>query len=141
MREIRAVGETLIVPGDDRSLTYRPRGVTLDDGTWVAHTSRGGAMSSVWCVDLGGRFVEVVHLGHGPVGGELVVVVPDADHVIVGDLVRAAVPTEVPESWPRAVDLVLGLTGPDTIVLTTDGSTDREAVEAFHQALLGVVHG
>ena len=40
----------------------------------------------MWATDLGDRYVEVVHLGHGPEGGELVLVVPDADTVALGDL-------------------------------------------------------
>lgn len=133
-----------MVHGRDRNLTYRPRRVTLDDGTWVAHESRGGSMSSVWAVDLGARFIEVVHLGHGPVGGELVVVVPDADTVLIGDLHRPdldAEPVTVPPSWPVAVDLALGLTGPSTTILTTSGSVGREDLQDFHQTLLGRLHG
>ena len=47
MREIVRTADTIVVPGRDRSLTYRSRRITLDDGTWVAHESRGGSLSSV----------------------------------------------------------------------------------------------
>ena len=61
----------VVVTGDERTLTYRPRLVTLSDDTTIEHESRGGTLSSVWAGDLGGRYVEVAHLGHGPEGGEL----------------------------------------------------------------------
>ena len=77
MAGIRDTGDgTVVVEGTERTLVYTPRLVTLDDGTTVAHESRGGDMSSVWAVDLGGDFfAEVAHLGDGPVGGELVMTV------------------------------------------------------------------
>lgn len=139
MREIVRTADTIVVPGRDRSLTFRSRRVTLDDGTWVAHESRGGSLSSVWAVDLGDRFVEVVHLGGGPLGGELVVVVPDADTVLLGDLVSEPA-GEVPPSWPVAVDLAIGLTGPGTTVLASAGEVAREDLADFHQRLLGLLH-
>ncbi|WP_040320202.1 hypothetical protein [Aeromicrobium marinum] len=140
MREIRRVGDTVVVDGAERRLTYRPRRVTLDDGTWVAHESRGGSMASVWAVDLGDRFVEVVHLGHGPVGGELVVVVPDADQVLVGDLYLPQLPERIDPTWPVAVDLLIGMVGPGTRVLATGGPVDRDELVDFHQLLLGALH-
>ncbi len=139
MREILRTADTIVVTGRDRSLTYRPRRITLDDGTWVAHESRGGSLSSVWAVDLGDRFVEVVHLGGGPLGGELVVVVPDADTVLLGDLVSEPTGT-VPESWPVAVDLAIGLTGPGTTIIGSSGDVPREDLADFHQRLLGLLH-
>ena len=42
--------------------------------------------------DLGGRRVEVAHLGRGHTDGDLVVVVPDADVVFAGDLIESAGP-------------------------------------------------
>ena len=142
MPEIVRTGETVVVRGRDQDLTYRPRGVTLSDGGWVAHESRGGFMSSVWAIDLGDRFVEVVHLGHGHSGGELVVVVPNADTVLIGDLYTPNLEgTDVKPSWPAAVDLVLGLTHPTTTILASSGPVEREDLADFHQTLLGRLHG
>ncbi len=139
MRQIARTGDAIVVSGRDRDLTYRSRRVTLDDGTWVAHESRGGTLSSVWAVDLGDRFVEVVHLGGGPSGGELAVVVPDADTVLLGELVSE--PTgPVPPSWPVAVDLAIGLTGPATTILGATGEVSREHLAELHQRLLGLLH-
>src|SRR5215213_8598169 len=76
----------VVVEGAERSLTYTPRLVTLDDGTTIAHESQGGDMASVWALDLGGDwFVEVAHLGDGPVGGELVMTVT---HIGLDETVR-----------------------------------------------------
>lgn len=140
---IGSEGEVVSVTGTTRTLTYRPRRVTLSDGTFLMHESRGGTLSSVWAADLGDLFVEVVHLGHGPLGGELVLVVPDGDVVALGDLVPPldAVPSAVTPSWPAAVDLAVGLTRPSTRILTSGGLITREDLEDFHQTLLGVLHG
>jgi hypothetical protein len=137
---IKADGDVVVVTGTERTLTYRPRRVTVSDGTFVMHTSRGGAMSSVWFTDLGDCFVEVVHLGAGPEGGELVMVVPGRDTVALGDLVGGK-PKRATESWARAVELAVGLTTPATRILTSRGEITRDDLEAFHQRLLGVIHG
>jgi glyoxylase-like metal-dependent hydrolase (beta-lactamase superfamily II) len=128
------------VAGTQRTLTYRPRQVDLDDGTLVAQESQGGTLNAVWTTDLGDRYVEVVHLGDGPAGGELVLVVPDGDIVVVGDLYEPA-PAHVPASWPVVIDLVLGLTTQDSTILTSHGAITRDDLEAFHQRLLGALHG
>jgi hypothetical protein len=147
---VEGISETadglVVVQGRERSLTYSPRLVTLDDGTTVAHASRGGEMSSVWATDLGGGFfVEVAHLGDGPVGGELVMTVTwiglheTRRYVAVGDLYATEVPDVVPPGWPAAVDLALGLMDGRVELLGTDATKDD--VEAFHQRLLGALHG
>ncbi len=143
MGAIGSDGEVVSVTGTSRTLTYRPRRVTLSDGTFLMHESRGGTLSSVWAADLGDLFVEVVHLGHGPQGGELVLVVPDGDVVALGDLVPSLDPPAgtVTPTWPAAVDLAIGLTRPSTRILTSGGEIDRDALETYHQTLLGVLHG
>ncbi|MBC7632594.1 hypothetical protein [Aeromicrobium sp.] len=145
MGGIRETDEgVLVVEGAERTLTYTPRLVTLDDGTTIAHESQGGGLSSVWAADLGGVFVEVAHLGHGPVGGELVMTVTTTDDpahttVAVGDLWTDDVPAHVAPSWPVAVDLALGLVGVRTTLVHPDISKDQ--LEDLHQLLLGALHG
>ena len=136
----------IVVQGAEVSLTYTPRRVSLDDGTTVAHESQGGEMSSVWAADLGGDwFVEVAHLGDGPVGGELVMTVTHIGldetvrYVTIGDLWADELPADVPPSWPVAVDLALGLMDGDVTVLGP-GIT-KDDVETLHQRLLGALHG
>ena len=136
----------IVVDGTERSLTYTPRLITLDDGTTVAHESQGGEMSSVWATDLGGGwFVEVAHLGDGPVGGELVMTVTSIGleetirYVAIGDLWADELPADVPPSWPVAVDLALGLMEGQVQILGADITKDD--VETLHQRLLGALHG
>lgn len=141
MEPITVTDEAVVVTGDSLTLTYRPRRITVSDGTFLMHESRGGTLSSVWATDLGGRFVEVIHLGDGPVGGELVMVVPDVDVVAVGDLYTHLPPPAPRASWPAAIDLAIGLTTPRSRILTSSGTVAREELEAFHQRLLGLLHG
>jgi hypothetical protein len=152
---VEGISETpdghVIVTGGERSLTYEPRRVTLDDGTIVAHESQGGEMSSVWAADLGGPFfVEVAHLGDGPVGGELVMTVTHIGldetrrFVALGDLWADDLPDDVRPSWAAAVDLALGLLDGDPVLLGTgrDGAPlTKDDVEDLHQRLLGALHG
>ena len=137
---------SIVVEGTERSLTYLPRLITLDDGTTVAHESQGGEMSSVWATDLGGDwFAEVAHLGDGPVGGELVMTVTHIGldetvrYVTIGDLWADDLPAHVPPSWPVAVDLALGLLDGEVQVLGPDITKDD--VATLHQRLLGALHG
>ncbi|WP_158548105.1 MBL fold metallo-hydrolase [Desertihabitans brevis] len=72
-------------------------------------------------VDLGARWVELAHLGVGHTRSDVVVVVPDARVVFVGDLAESAPspvdgspapwfgPDSVPEEWAATLDAVLGL--------------------------------
>ncbi|MGJ9411275.1 hypothetical protein ACHAAC_01075 [Aeromicrobium sp. CF4.19] len=141
MSEIHVADDHVSVAGSLRTLVHRPREVTLDDGTRLLHESRGGTLSAVWAGDLGDVFVEVLHPGHGPEGGELVLVVQEQDVVSLGDLVASETPVAVGPEWPVAVDLVLGLMSERTRVITSSGEVTRADVEDFHQRLLGVLHG
>jgi len=130
---------TIIVSSGDDTLVYTPYAVSAPDGELIAHESRGGRLAAVWSTAVGEAFVEISHLGHGPAGGELVMVVTEPGapaRVALGALVEDVVPTEAPTSWPAALDLALGLIVDDTL-----DSGDKDAVEEFHQRLLEVVHG
>jgi hypothetical protein len=159
--DVEGISETpdghVVVTGGERSLTFAPRRVTLDDGTVVAHESQGGAMSAVWAADLGAPyFVEVAYLGDGPVGGELVMTVtrlapgdPARPRrlVALGELWSAELPTTVPTGWAgwaAAVDLALGLLDGDVELLGTGpggAPLTKDDVEDLHQRLLGALHG
>lgn len=112
------------------------------DGRWadlldseVALPTR--TFSSVLALDLGDRAVEVVHPGRGHTGGDCVVLVPDADVVLAGDLVEeagGAVPGFGddcwPMEWPLALDVVLQLTRRTSVVVPGHGApVDRDFVE------------
>lgn len=88
-------------------------------------------------LDLGGRRVEIVHLGDGHTDGDLVVVVPDADLVFAGDLLESAGPPSFgddsfPLAWAATLDGVIGLMpGRSRAVPGHGDPVDREY--AFHQ--------
>jgi len=93
------------------------------------------AVSSVAAVDLGDRVVEVIHPGRGHSAGDLVARVPDADVLVVGDLVRGDGPPAYgpdcwPLEWPGSLDLVLQLLGGSGLAVPGHGNPmDRVAVE------------
>ena len=90
--------------------------------------------SSVAVVDLGDRRLELLHPGRGHTGGDLVVHVPDAGVLLAGDLVEESAPPSYgpdsyPLDWPLSLDLVLGLLGPETVVVPGHGAcVDRDFV-------------
>ena len=65
---------------------------------------------------------------------------PDLDVVAIGDL-YADSPDDATPAWAEAVDLALGLTTVTTKILSSSGPVTRDELEAFHQRLLGVLHG
>ena len=91
--------------------------------------------SSVKVLDLGGRPVELLHLGRGHTGGDCVVRVEDADLMLAGDLVEETVregsvsTTPVPGfgsdcypmEWPATLDLLISLLTSTTIVVPGHG--------------------
>ena len=104
--------------------------------------------SSAMAVDLGDRFVELVHPGRGHTGGDLIALVGDVDVVFAGDLVEesslhSGVPGFgddcYPFEWPGTLDLVIGLLTPRTVVVPGHGlPVGKEFVEEQRGAI-GVV--
>ena len=94
-------------------------------------------LSSVAALDLGGRVLEVVHPGRGHTAGDVVVRVPDAEVVVVGDLVAAGPPAYGPDcwplEWPATLDLVIQLLGgpgsPALVVPRHGAPVGRDHVE------------
>jgi glyoxylase-like metal-dependent hydrolase (beta-lactamase superfamily II) len=77
-------------------------------------------------VDLGGRRVEIAHLGSGHTDGDVVVVVPDADLVFAGDLIESAGPPSfgadaVAEEWAGTLDGLIGLMTAQTVAVPGHG--------------------
>jgi glyoxylase-like metal-dependent hydrolase (beta-lactamase superfamily II) len=91
--------------------------------------------SSVRALDLGDRVLELVHPGRGHTAGDLVVRVADADVLLAGDLVeQSAPPSYGPDShpldWPAALDLVVGLLTPASVVVPGHGDlVDQQFVQ------------
>lgn len=103
--------------------------------------------SSATTLDLGDRFVELVHPGRGHTAGDLVARVPDADVVLAGDLVEESTqaggpgfgPDCWPLAWPHTLDIVLGLlTATSTAVPGHGAPVGRDFVEEQRNAI-GVV--
>jgi glyoxylase-like metal-dependent hydrolase (beta-lactamase superfamily II) len=95
--------------------------------------------SSAAVLELGDRQVELVHPGRGHTAGDLVVRLPDVDVLLAGDLVEESALREgvpgfgedcYPMEWPLALDVVLGLVTPDTVVVPGHGApVGRDFVE------------
>jgi glyoxylase-like metal-dependent hydrolase (beta-lactamase superfamily II) len=73
-------------------------------------------------LDVGGRAVDLVHLGRGHTDGDLLLHVPDARSWLVGDVVEQSGPPvygtgSFPLEWPATVRALLGqLTAEDVVV-------------------------
>lgn len=82
---------------------------------------------------VGGRPVHLRHLGRGHTDNDLVVLVPDAELLLAGDLVEQGAPPQFsngfPLDWPATLDALLALvTGP--VVPGHGAVVDRAYVEA-----------
>jgi glyoxylase-like metal-dependent hydrolase (beta-lactamase superfamily II) len=104
--------------------------------------------SSARVVDLGDRFVELVHPGRGHTGGDTVIRVPDVDVLFAGDLVeesavRKGVPgygnDSFPLEWPATLDLVISMLGDDSLVVPGHGMPVDKDFVLEQRGSIGVV--
>lgn len=100
--------------------------------------------SSVRAVDLGNRFVELVHCGRGHTDGDVVVRVPDVDVLVAGDLLEESAPPVYgvdswPLEWPNTLELVGQMTTPDTLVVPGHGAVVGQDFLHGQRADTGVV--
>ena len=100
--------------------------------------------SAVRALDLGDRYVELVHCGRGHTGGDVVVRVPDVDVVLAGDLVEESAPPVYgvdcwPLEWPATLETVGQMTTPATVVVPGHGApVDQTFLQDQHYAV-GIV--
>ncbi|GAA1389548.1 MBL fold metallo-hydrolase [Luteococcus peritonei] len=83
-------------------------------------------ISLIATVDLGGRQVDLLHLGTGHSDSDLFVLVPDAHVVFVGDMLESAGdpmagPDSTVEGWPKSLDGVIGDVPEDTLYVPGHG--------------------
>lgn len=91
-------------------------------------------------LDVGGRPVVLRHCGRGHTDGDLVVVVPDAHVMVLGDLLEESGPPQFddgyPISWPETLAAVLALAPPTTRLVPGHGAVvDPAFAEAQHADL------
>ncbi|MGH3472642.1 MAG: MBL fold metallo-hydrolase [Nocardioidaceae bacterium] len=86
--------------------------------------------SSAATIDLGDRYVELLHPGRGHTDGDLVLRVPDVDLMFVGDLVEESADREAtpgfggdcyPLEWAPTLDLVISMLTPASVVVPGHG--------------------
>lgn len=92
---------------------------------------------------VGGRRVALNHFGRGHTDHDLVITVPDADVVMVGDLVEGEHPPQFrdafPVDWVATLDAVLEGTSGTVVVPGHGGVLDRERVTAQRDELAELV--
>jgi glyoxylase-like metal-dependent hydrolase (beta-lactamase superfamily II) len=94
-------------------------------------------------VSIGGRRVEFLHTGRGHTDHDLAVVIPDAEVVMVGDLVEDDSPPQFrdafPVDWVTTLDRLLDCTAATIVVPGHGGVLDRERVLAQRDELAQLV--
>jgi glyoxylase-like metal-dependent hydrolase (beta-lactamase superfamily II) len=119
-----------------------------DPNRAAVHASRvvvpADTFSSVRALDLGDRYVELVHTGRGHTDGDVVVRVPDVDVLLAGDLLEEGAPPAYgrdcwPLEWPVTLELVGQMTTPDTVVVPGHGAVVDQAFLHGQRADTGMV--
>ena len=97
-------------------------------------------------VDLGDRYVEIVHFGRGHTAGDLVVIVPDLQLIFTGDLFEQSAPPAMGpdcflKEWPAALDGILGLVNADTMLVPGHGEPFDQVFAFTQRAEISAVYG
>lgn len=76
-------------------------------------------------LDLGDRYVELVHLGHAHTHSDVVVNVPQSKVLFAGDLIENPHPwfgpASSPRGWPATLNMMIGMVQSDAIVVPGHG--------------------
>jgi len=142
----RSVPDTLAGPANAR----QKREMAAEGGRWTAvlaeleEAAPDHLVDLVHSLDLGDREVRLVHPGRGHTDGDLLVYVPDADALLAGDLVEqsgppAYGPDSYPLDWAAALDAVLALTTPGTVVVPGHGDPVGAAFVRDQRAAVAAV--
>jgi glyoxylase-like metal-dependent hydrolase (beta-lactamase superfamily II) len=95
-------------------------------------------------VDLGDRAVELAFLGRGHTSGDIVIRIPDADVVMVGDLLEESAKPWIgmdsfPLEWPATLDSLLELVTDQTLVIPGHGiGVDRVFAESQRNEIASI---
>lgn len=96
--QARVIGDFPDMAEDVREVVPTPPRRLLDDAA---------------SIDIGGRLVELRHLGRGHTDNDVVVVVPDAGVLFVGDLLEHGAPPyfgdSFPLDWPATADAIVAI--------------------------------
>jgi glyoxylase-like metal-dependent hydrolase (beta-lactamase superfamily II) len=102
-----------------------------------------GLVGEEQVLSVGGRLVVLRHFGRGHTDHDLVVVIPDADVVMVGDLVEDDCPPQFrdafPLDWVMTLDALLGGTSATVVVPGHGDVVGRERVAAQRDELAELV--
>ncbi len=129
-------------PEQERSVAVARTRVVLPDQMF----------SSAKAIDLGDRFVELVHPGRGHTAGDAVIRVPDVDVMFAGDLVEesargSSMGTGVPGfgadsyplEWPFTLDLVISMLSDSSVVVPGHGLPVDQDFVMEQRGSIGIV--
>lgn len=119
-------------------------GTSLDEWREIVITPPTVLVGDSATLDLGGRRVDLLHLGRGHTDSDLLVHVPDAGAWLVGDVLEESGPPmygsgSFPLDWPRTVDRLRAALVPGDVLVPGHGAAVDGAFVAVQQSQLQAV--
>ncbi|MBC3842160.1 MBL fold metallo-hydrolase [Streptacidiphilus sp. 4-A2] len=117
--------------GDPEAAAFKAE-LAAEDPTWAARMAElveavpEHTVDTAHTLDLGDRSVRLLHTGRGHTDGDLVLHLPEADTLLVGDLVEESGPPSFgsdsyPLEWAPTLDALLTRCGPGTVLVPGHG--------------------